>query len=131
MSTDTMRANAQTLPKPGTKRWKNFVKWADVEFASAPVEELARLKPPSNDEWAKMTRSDLVDLRIAHRILAIDKAANIAALNELNEEESAGLFYRLEEGLDRFRCFADLADQALERLLCAAAKIALDREGGM
>jgi hypothetical protein len=33
--------------------------------------------------------------------------------------------------LDRFRCFADLADQALERLLCAAAKIALDREGGV
>jgi hypothetical protein len=127
MPNATVRANARTLPKPGTKRWKNFAKWANAEFASASAEEMARLKPPSNDEWDQMKNSYLVPLRIAYRMVQIDKAANVAAVNAITKEESANLFGCLEECVDRFRCFADLADEAIERLLCAAGKTELER----
>jgi len=127
MSTTNGQANARTLPKPGTKQWKNFAKWANAEFASASAEKLARLKPPSNDEWDQMKRSNLVSLRLAHRMLEIDKATHVAALNALTGEESAELFEGVLACADRFRSLADLADAAIERLLCAGAKAAADR----
>jgi hypothetical protein len=128
ISAAARRPDARPLPKPGTKRWKNFAKWAKAEFASASAEELARLKPPSNDEWDQMKNTYLVPLRIAYRMVQIDKAAHVAAINAMTKEESANLFACLEECVDRFRCFADLADDAIERLLCAAAKIELEAE---
>jgi hypothetical protein len=126
MPNATLRANAQTFPKPGTKRWKNFAKWANAEFAPIPAEELTRFKPPSKDEWDQMKNPYLVLLRIAYRMAELDKPAHIAALNALTTESKAELFDSLEDCRDRFRRFADLADEALERLLCAGAKIKLE-----
>jgi hypothetical protein len=69
----------------------------------------------------------LVSLRIAYRTVQLDKLAAVGALNALAEETTAELFERLEACADLFRRFADLADQAIEHLLCAAAKIELER----
>jgi uncharacterized protein YeaO (DUF488 family) len=112
------------LPKPGTKRWKKFAKWAKAEFAPAPAEELARLAPPSNDEWDQMKNPYLVSLRIAYRMAQLDKEAASAALKALTKEQALD---HLVACVDRFRCFAELADDAIERLLCAAGKTELER----
>jgi hypothetical protein len=69
----------------------------------------------------------LVSLRIAYRMAQLDKAAASAALKALTKEQAAELFDHLVACVDRFRCFADLADDAIERLLCAAAKTELER----
>lgn len=127
MPNATVRANARTLPKPGTKRWKNFAKWANAEFAPVPAKEIARLEPPRNDEWDQMKNPYLIALRIAYRVVQLEKAASVGALNAVTKETGAELFEHLKECADRFQCFADLADHAIERLLCAAAKIELER----
>jgi hypothetical protein len=75
----------------------------------------------------------LVALRIAYRLAELDKPASVAALKGLNAlnttpPAAAVIFENLRECVDRFRRFADLADEAIERLLCAGAKIELERE---
>jgi hypothetical protein len=119
--------SAAKVPKLGTKRWKNFAKWANREFTPVDAEEAARLDLLSNAEWDQMKNPYLFSLRIAHRMLQIDKAANVAALNALTKEEAGELFDHLAVCGERFKCFADLANEAIERLLCAAAKIELER----
>jgi hypothetical protein len=121
-----VRAASPALPKPGTKYWKNYAEWANAEFAACSAEDLARFKPPSGEEWDQMKNPYLVSLRIAYRMAELDKPAHIAALNALTTESKAELFDSLEKCGDRFRRFADLADEALERLLCAGAKIKLE-----
>jgi hypothetical protein len=109
------------------KRRKSFIKWANAEFAPAHGEELARMKPPSPDEWDQMKNPYLVSLRIAYRMVQLDKSAHVAALNALTPEDSGDLSAHLEKCADRFRCLADLAEGALDRLVCAGAKIELER----
>jgi hypothetical protein len=130
MSQDTTASSVPAWPKPGTKQWKNFAKWANAEFAACSAEDLARFKPPSGEEWDQMKNPYLVSLRLAYRMAGLDKAAHIAAFKALTKEPAvaAELLGRLQECGDLFRRFADLADEAIERLLCAGAKIELDRE---
>ncbi len=109
------------------KRRKGFVKWANAELAPVHGEELARMKPPSPDEWDRMKNPYLVSLRIAYRMVQLDKSAHVAALNALTPEDAGDLCAHLEECVDRFRCLADLAEEALARFLCAGAKIELER----
>lgn len=121
---------AADFPKPGTKRWKNFAKWANAEFAPVDAEDAARLKPPNDDEWDQMKNPYLSTLRLAYHMVQLDKAAHVDAFNALTKDRATGyeLFEHLEACRDRFRCFADLADDAIERLLCAGAKVELERE---
>jgi hypothetical protein len=125
MSTDTMASNAPASPKI---QWKNCAEWANAEFAACSARDLARFKLPSGEEWDQMKNPYLVALRIAYRMAALDKAAHIAALNALTPAQKGELFGSLDECRDRFQGFADLADEAVERLLCAGAKIELERE---
>jgi hypothetical protein len=56
-------------------------------------------------------------------LLSLDEDERDAAFDSAHE-----LFGRLQECVDRFRRFADLADEAIERWMFAGAKIELERE---
>jgi hypothetical protein len=126
MSTPTVRANAQTFPKPGSREWLGLAKLANCEFETLSEEELASLLPPSNDEWDQMKNPYLVTLRIGHRVVSLGKEAHMGAIAALGEESRADLFGRLEMCADRFQGLARLADEALQRLVSAYLKTQLD-----
>jgi hypothetical protein len=112
------------MSTPKAKSAKAFAKWANAEFAPVPAEELARLEPPTNEEWDQMKNPYLFSLRLAYIVVQRDKAVHVGAVRD--PQTAAELFNHLEACAERFRCFADLADEAIERLLCAGAKIKLE-----
>jgi hypothetical protein len=122
----TLRANARTLPRPGSKEWESLVAFATRDFGPMTEEERTALMPPSNDEWDQMKNPYLVTLRIARRMISLDKQVSIDAYNVLGRKGRQELFDHLEACIDRFRKFGDLAGHAMERLPCAGAKVEMD-----